>query len=511
MHGLGRVVMDVIVPLLNVNHLLRVLADGRHGGDRVDGEVAVGGFATQHHAVSAVQDGVGHVRHFGACRARVLDHALQHLSRRHHHLACQVALGDHHLLRKRHLLRRDLHAQVTTRHHDAVRERQDLVKVAQALGVLDLADDADVLAAVLIEDLANEAHIPRALHEAGRYVVHLMLAGKVDEVVDVLVGQDGQVHLHTRQVAVLALAQLGGVVHAALAHGAVDHGDDLNADAAVRQQDDVARLHAAAQLAVAQPDARLLSGLVALKLGVAVAHRLDNDGLAGLERDGLMVLEHGGADLGALGVQQGAPLRGGRQPKLGLLLLALGGRHLAEAVQHLLVGLMGAVAKIQADDVHAGVQELAHCLLVPALGAHGANDVGRARHVQRLGDEVQAGVGGAAAGDLALVDHGGTGGVHHGGGPAGDGGGPGADDAHKRLLGLRVHAHKHGAQAPGQRHAVAQLAQVADALADQRRRALIQRHLDGQLPIPRARMAQHLNVGRRHKYRARRAILGDQV
>lgn len=45
---------------------------------------------------------------------------------------------DHHLLREEDLLGRDLHAQVTARHHDPVRLAQHLVEVDQALLVLDL-------------------------------------------------------------------------------------------------------------------------------------------------------------------------------------------------------------------------------------------------------------------------------------------------------------------------------------------------------------------------------------
>ncbi len=51
------------------------------------------------------------------------------------------------------LLRGDLHAQVSARHHDAVGHLQDFVKVGQAGGVLNLADDFDALPACIVQHL----------------------------------------------------------------------------------------------------------------------------------------------------------------------------------------------------------------------------------------------------------------------------------------------------------------------------------------------------------------------
>jgi hypothetical protein len=50
-------------------------------------------------------------------------------------LADHVGARDHHLLREHDALRRDLHAEVAARHHDAVAGGQDLVVVVQALRV----------------------------------------------------------------------------------------------------------------------------------------------------------------------------------------------------------------------------------------------------------------------------------------------------------------------------------------------------------------------------------------
>ena len=109
---------------------------------------------------------------------------------------------------------------------------------------------------------------------------------------------------------------------------------------------------------------RVSSGLVPLELGVLVTHRLDGDGLTSLELDRLVVPEHRGANLGALGVQQVRQER----PLLR--------RHLPRAVQHLLLRAVVAVRKVKPRHAHPRVDELAELLLVPALGAHRAHDLG---------------------------------------------------------------------------------------------------------------------------------------
>jgi hypothetical protein len=55
-----------------------------------------------------------------------------------------------------HLLRRDLHGQITTCHHDAIRLAQDVVIVLEAMCTLNLADDADCFTSCFIEGLPDE-------------------------------------------------------------------------------------------------------------------------------------------------------------------------------------------------------------------------------------------------------------------------------------------------------------------------------------------------------------------
>ena len=50
-----------------------------------------------------------------------------------HRLAFAIAPADHHLLREEHLLRGDLDAEVSTRHHDAVGLVDDLIEAAHGI------------------------------------------------------------------------------------------------------------------------------------------------------------------------------------------------------------------------------------------------------------------------------------------------------------------------------------------------------------------------------------------
>ena len=114
---------------------------------------------------------------------------------------------------------------------------EDLVEVLEPGDVLDLRDDLHVLAARLIQDFADEYHVVGALHERRRHVVHLVLAAEVLQVVDVLLGEHGDLHLHAGQVAVLALPELLRVEDPPLELVRAQDLHHLDHDAAVRDQD----------------------------------------------------------------------------------------------------------------------------------------------------------------------------------------------------------------------------------------------------------------------------------
>ena len=132
--------------------------DAGHHGDGFDGILADGGFAGEHHGVGAVVDGVGDVGDLGARGARILDHRLQHLRGRDDRLAVLGGAANDVLLNGGNLFRRNFHAQIAARHHDAVGDLQNAVEVLDGLRLFELGDDPG-FAAERGNAVAHQAHI----------------------------------------------------------------------------------------------------------------------------------------------------------------------------------------------------------------------------------------------------------------------------------------------------------------------------------------------------------------
>mmetsp|Transcript_83269 Transcript_83269/g.268429 ORF Transcript_83269/g.268429 Transcript_83269/m.268429 type:complete len:434 (-) Transcript_83269:112-1413(-) len=254
---LERGLAQTLVQGLVLNDLLSLLADAAHDGHRLHREGARRRLAGEHDAVRAVKHGVRHVAGLGASGARQGGRGLKHLRGGDHGLANNVAPGDHHLLRQKHLLGWDLHAQIAARHHDGIAGLDDRVEILQALLVLDLGGDLDGSAAQA-KRLADELHVLGALHERSSNEVDTLGDAEIDKVVDVLLLQHRKFHLHARQVAVLSLAQLT-IVHD-LGHDPIGAALlDLQRQGTIGHQDGVAGLDGGGQLVVSQGDASVVA------------------------------------------------------------------------------------------------------------------------------------------------------------------------------------------------------------------------------------------------------------
>ena len=129
-------------------------------------------------------------------------------------------------------------AQVAARDHDAVRLLQDLVEVVDALLVLDLGDDLDILA-VLAQHLADRLDVRASTDEGREDHVDAVFDAEA-QVALVLFGERGKVDVGLGQVDALARGDLA-IVHAFAAEGLrvddVEHGEGENA---VVDEDDAA-------------------------------------------------------------------------------------------------------------------------------------------------------------------------------------------------------------------------------------------------------------------------------
>jgi len=104
---------------------------------------------------------------------------LQHLCRTNDGFPGHVALGDDHLLGQEDLTCWNLNAQITSRHHHAVRLRQDLVKVLQTLFVLNLDNDLDV-GPLWPEALPDINHVLSTTDEGSEYHIDAVLHTKLE-------------------------------------------------------------------------------------------------------------------------------------------------------------------------------------------------------------------------------------------------------------------------------------------------------------------------------------------
>ena len=337
---------------------LGALGDQGHGLEGLDGVGAGSRLARQHDGGSAVVNGVGHVRDLGTGGAGVVDHAVQHLGSRDDGLAEGVGAVDDGLLDAGQLGEVDLDTQVAAGDHDRVGRRQDAVDVLDALGVLDLGDDAD-LGVVHIQQVADLIHILCGAHEGSCDEIEALLDAE-DDVVPVALAHVGHGQVDAGDVDALLVLDLAGVQDGADDVGVGDFLDG-QLDQAVVQHDAAAGLDVVGQVLIGDGDDVL--GALHLAGG-------EGEGLAGLQRLGtvLKILQ---ADLGALGVQQGGD---------GLVQLLTDG---LQSIETALVLLVGAVGKVEAGDVHPVLnQPPQHAFLVGG-GAQGADDLGFA-HMRYL-------------------------------------------------------------------------------------------------------------------------------
>jgi hypothetical protein len=234
----------------------------------------------------------------------------------------------------------------------------DLGQAVDGLRLLDLGDDRDG-DAVVGEQALGLAHVLGPAHERQGDVVDAVAQPELD-VLPVLVGQGRGRHLDPGQVDALVVLE-----DAAGDHQGVDlvvgHAGHHQAEVAVVEQEVVTRADVGDDAGVGGRD----PAVVADQVGVGRDRELG----AGLEL-GLAGGESPDPDLGALQVEQH-----GDGPAA---LLRLG----PDRGQHAGVVLVAAVREVEADHVHAGLDQLADPLGARRRGAQGTHDLGAGHRAQ---------------------------------------------------------------------------------------------------------------------------------
>ena len=227
---------------------------------------------------------------------------------------------------------------------------QDGVQVVHALLVLNFGDDLHVVPAAVVEDSPDGLHIRRPADEGGGDKVKVVFHAKAD-VVDILLGEGGQLDMDAGDVDGLVGRQGAAVLHG------TDNICPLDA------------LHPDGHQAVVNEN--LLAGLeLLMELGVGDRHPAliarhvlggEGEGVAGFQGNGLG-LEASDANFGALGVQNG-----GHRPAHGV----------PDGFEHVQPGQVlrvAAVGKVEPGRVHAGADQGADHVLTVHRGAQGADN-----------------------------------------------------------------------------------------------------------------------------------------
>lgn len=306
--------------------------DAGHGEDGFDGVFADAGFAGEHDGVGSVDDGVGDVGCFGAGGPGVVDHRVEHLGGDDDGLGVALGEFDGSLLDDGDLFEGHFDAEVAAGDHDAVEGGDDVVDVFDGLGLFDLGDDGES-SVFFVHDAVDVFDVVSAADEGEGDDVGADAQGPA-EVFDVLLGEGGDGDGDAGEVESLVVGDHAAFDDAGADVGSVDRGD-FEGDAAVVHED-----------AFAGGDV-FGEAFVGGAAGVAVAFVVfDGDGefVAAFKEYGSFA-EAAQADLRALKVCEDADAAAG----------FVGG--LADVPVALFVFDVGAVAEVEAGDVHSGFDQ----------------------------------------------------------------------------------------------------------------------------------------------------------
>jgi len=127
--------------------ILLHLPDAVHHLYRLDRELPRGRFGGQPDRVGAIVDGGRHVRRLRSCRRGRGDHRFEHLGGHDHRLSRRSAGAQDTPLDDRHLLGAHLlHAKIGARHHQPVRQPDDVFEEIDGRRLFELGHDCGAAA-----------------------------------------------------------------------------------------------------------------------------------------------------------------------------------------------------------------------------------------------------------------------------------------------------------------------------------------------------------------------------
>mmetsp|Transcript_13826 Transcript_13826/g.30030 ORF Transcript_13826/g.30030 Transcript_13826/m.30030 type:complete len:526 (+) Transcript_13826:423-2000(+) len=378
-----------LVQHAEVDRALGLRARPRHDLHGLSEVRSVGRLPRKHDCVRAVVARVGDVGALRAGGTGVYNHGLQHLCGGDDRLPRDVRLADHVLLCEEDLLGRDLHAQIAASDHDAVRHAEDVLVVVKSFLVLDLGNDFDAAPAVFREDFADVRHVRGFTHERRRDEIDTVLDAPIDDVIDILLSQSGQIDHHPRKIHIFAFPECGVIFDARhdLTSGLIAR-NDCEHKTPVGDENRLACFHARRKLLVRA------SQLLVVSLETVVV------------REGESFAFGKGDRFGSVGEESGANFRTFRIQQHSDVLAHVFGC-LPQPIQACLVPRMITVGKVEPRHVHARLDHLLELLHLPTCRTEGAENFGPASGGQVGGfDGVKGDVPASKEGDAGCIgDH----------------------------------------------------------------------------------------------------------
>ena len=130
--------------------LLRLYDDTLHRLNCIHRVFTIGGFTTQHHRVSIHQDSTRDIRYLCTGRARIVDHAVEHLCGNDYWLLLQDTAVYNIILDGWNLLKVYFNAKVASSDQNTIAGINDLINIIYSLLIFNLRDNLDRLATIFI-------------------------------------------------------------------------------------------------------------------------------------------------------------------------------------------------------------------------------------------------------------------------------------------------------------------------------------------------------------------------
>ena len=153
--------LDIVLLRLILFCLSRYLGHGSYRFNRI---LSISSFSTQHQCIRTIINRIGDIGYFRACRTRIVNHRMKHLSSHNHRLLGQGTFLDKHSLNTRDFLLWHFDTQITTGNHHPIGHFQNFINIVYPFLVFNFSNDADI-ASIIIQYFTDIQYILFITHK----------------------------------------------------------------------------------------------------------------------------------------------------------------------------------------------------------------------------------------------------------------------------------------------------------------------------------------------------------